>query len=464
MTVNKNSILLFRIISDIFLVNLSFLVIQYFISTEFSLSLPKFNFLLFLNLGWIISGKFNYLYDDFRSRTFTYQVVSIIKNSIILLIIMMVVFFFFKNQFLSRPRVFIISYSTLLLFLIILKEYFLRHLFAYLRKKGINKRNIIIIGANEIGYRFSHLIQNHPHFGYDLLGFIDDNNYNLNLELLGDFESLEKILLKYPVHEIFIALKNTTDLNYDKTIRICNKHAIKVKIIPDYLRFLSKKFKATTFGEFPIIVVRDEPLEEVQWRILKRIFDVAFSGLFILLLFTWVFPFIALIQKLDSKGPIFFIQDRVGKHNKVFKCLKFRTMFQNSDQKYNATTKGDPRITKFGSFLRRTNLDEIPQFINVFLGDMSVVGPRPHALDFNQKYSEFVEEIKMRHSVKPGITGWAQINGYRGDAVDEEENRIHTREKIRSDLYYIENWSFWLDLNIIFLTVWNMIKGDPNAY
>jgi putative colanic acid biosynthesis UDP-glucose lipid carrier transferase len=183
------------------------------------------------------------------------------------------------------------------------------------------------------------------------------------------------------------------------------------------------------------------------------------------LVYSWLYPVIAIFLKKDSKGPVIFKQDRIGVKNKKFLCYKFRTLFteKKDNDRFVPVMNDDPRITKFGSFLRRSNLDELPQFINVLKGQMSVVGPRPHAIPYDDKYGLIVEDIRLRHNVKPGITGWAQVHGLRGDTFSEEENARRTIKRIEHDIWYIENWSFWLDIQIIILTIWQMIKGDTKG-
>jgi putative colanic acid biosynthesis UDP-glucose lipid carrier transferase len=179
---------------------------------------------------------------------------------------------------------------------------------------------------------------------------------------------------------------------------------------------------------------------------------------------SWLFPILYVVVKVSSKGSALFKQDRIGADNKKFSCYKFRTMIITPDaEKYNPLTENDSRVTRAGKFLRKSNLDELPQFINILKGEMSVVGPRPHALPFNQVYEKMVSEIKIRSWVKPGITGWAQVHGLRGDAQDYDENKIRTKKRIEYDLWYIENWSFWLDIQIILLTIWQMIKRETGG-
>jgi putative colanic acid biosynthesis UDP-glucose lipid carrier transferase len=215
----------------------------------------------------------------------------------------------------------------------------------------------------------------------------------------------------------------------------------------------------------PIINLRNLPLDNLDNRVLKRAFDILFSTLIIVLVFSWLFPIIAILIKLSSKGPVFFRQERWGLNNKSITCYKFRSMMNTSKDldesgKYQQAQKNDPRITKIGAFLRKTNLDEMPQFINVLLGSMSVVGPRPHPVPLNLQSKEHVENYMMRHLVKPGITGWAQVNGYRG-----ETRAVYLMKKrVEHDVWYLENWTFWLDQQIIIQTLVNMVKGDKNAF
>ena len=220
------------------------------------------------------------------------------------------------------------------------------------------------------------------------------------------------------------------------------------------------------FENFPIITIRDEPLAEAHWKFIKRSFDILFSLIVIIFFLSWLIPLMAIIIKIFSRGTVFFIQNRIGMKNKNFNFYKFRTLITNEEfesETYLPVTAGDSRITKVGSILRRTNLDELPQFFNIIKGDMSVVGPRPHFTPYNEVYSEIVDEIKLRSRVRPGLTGWAQVHGLRGDSPDPIENETRTKKRIEYDIWYIENWSIWLDIQIIILTIWQMIRGETKA-
>lgn len=213
-------------------------------------------------------------------------------------------------------------------------------------------------------------------------------------------------------------------------------------------------------GNVPILYIREEPLRQVSNRFVKRAFDVAVSGAFLCTLFPVVYLFVALGIKLTSKGPVFFIQERSGENGRTFGCIKFRSMRVNDEADRVQATKNDPRKTRFGSFLRKSSIDELPQFINVLKGDMSIVGPRPHMLQHTELYSKLVNKYMVRHLIKPGITGWAQVTGYRGETheLSQMEGRV------RRDIWYLENWSLLLDIRIMLLTVWNALKRDENAY
>ena len=233
-----------------------------------------------------------------------------------------------------------------------------------------------------------------------------------------------------------------------------------LKFVPDFRMFVNRNIHVDIVESIPILSFRSEPLEDIVASSKKRLFDVLFSLFIIIFLLSWLLPILAILIKLNSRGPVFFVQLRSGKDNKEFRCFKFRTLTVNADSDSKQVTRDDTRFTKFGKFLRKTSLDELPQFFNVFLGDMSVVGPRPHMLKHTEDYSRLLDEYMIRHFVKPGVTGWAQVNGFRGEIKEEEQ----LRKRIEHDIWYLENWSLWLDVRIIFLTFYVTFKGDKNAF
>jgi Undecaprenyl-phosphate glucose phosphotransferase len=235
---------------------------------------------------------------------------------------------------------------------------------------------------------------------------------------------------------------------------------IRFKVVPDFRGFIFKRVNIDFFNDVPVITLREEPLTDFINRFTKRVFDLIFSLLTIVFVLSWLYPIIAVLIKLSSKGPVLFKQSRSGVSNEEFLCYKFRSMTMSDEADTKQATKGDVRITKIGAFLRKSSLDEFPQFFNVFMGDMSIVGPRPHMLKHTEEYSALIQKYMVRQLVKPGITGAAQVKGYRGETKELED----MEGRVRLDVWYIENWSLSLDINIIFHTVWNAFKGDEKAY
>jgi len=235
---------------------------------------------------------------------------------------------------------------------------------------------------------------------------------------------------------------------------------IALKFLPDNKDIFSRKMHMQYYGVLPIIALRSIPMDKMVNQVIKRTFDIVVSILVLVFILSWFTPLMAILIKLDSKGPVFFKQKRNGLDYKEFYCYKFRSMHPNPDADLYQVSRGDERITRVGKFLRKTSLDELPQFINVIFGEMSIVGPRPHMVSHTHMYAERIDKFMVRHFVKPGITGLAQVSGYRGE-VETEKDIIN---RVRYDIFYLENWSLFLDIKIIFLTVYNIIKGDDKAY
>ena len=465
MIVNQRSIYFFKLFSDLLLLNGAFLISAVYSQSWEILLLKYYMFFLLigLNILWIATSNYLNFYDDFFSRNYPVQLFNILKASLLQLVITITFIFLAKENLFTRY--FIIYYAILLILFVNIRVIIFRKILKLLRRKGKNVRNLVIIGEGELSENFKGMILNNPDLGYSFQGIIlgsSDNKSGYPDALL---ENLEDKFNAGRVDDALIILSEESRHLLEDIIKVCDKNAVKVHIIPDYYNLVSKRFQLSTFGEFPIITARREPLNEVQWRLVKRTFDIFFSFLVTLLVLSWLYPLILIISLFSDRGPVFFLQERLGSKSKNFRCIKFRTMKYEKVQidEFNPVVENDPRITKLGKFLRKYNLDELPQFINVFIGDMSVVGPRPHALSYNNLYSKIVDEIRLRQNVKPGITGWAQIHGLRGDVTDEEENRVRTKLRIDYDLWYIENWSFSLDIQIILQTIWQMIVGKSRG-
>ncbi len=459
MIVNKYTIYISRLTGDLILLNLSF-IISAILAQSWEILLQRnymFLLLVILNFSWYFTSNISGLYEDIYLREYVNHFINIFKGLFILVLLTIAFIFFVKEDLFTRN--FIIYFSVIFFFTVNIWTIVFRKFLKFIRRQGLSIRNLLIVGTGYIAEHFKQEICDIPGFGYRFVGFVNEDEFTKE-----KFDELQQSSVEKKIDDVVIALSDESSKYLDEIIRICNINAVKIHLIPNYIRFLSDRFEVSSIGNFPIITAREAPLEEASRRFLKRVFDIVFSGFITIFFLSWIVPLVSILIKLDSKGNVFFLQDRIGFRDKKFRLLKFRTMYQSkTNEEFVATKINDPRITKIGKYLRKYNIDELPQFINVLKGDMSIVGPRPHAIPYHQKYVEYFEEIKLRHSVRPGITGWAQIHGLRGDVEEEEENKKRTLQRIQYDLWYIENWSFKLDIQIILITIWQMISGKTNA-
>lgn len=332
----------------------------------------------------------------------------------------------------------------------------------YIRSKGYNYREVIVVGTGEPALKITEILESDLSYGYRVLGiFGNDAMAKVDRSrIIGPLTELESFLKVNDVQEMYIALTADKPEIIQQMIFLAEKYMVRIKFIPNFHTYTKgRRVSIDFYGNTPIMMLRKEPLEVASNRLVKKLFDLSFSMLVVMIIFTWLFPILILLVKLSSKGPVFFKQERTGEDNNSFTCLKFRTMRVNELSDELQASAGDPRITRIGKFMRKTNLDELPQFFNVLSGSMSVVGPRPHMLKHTEQYSVLIDNYLVRHFAKPGITGWAQVNGYRG----ETKELVDMEKRVDYDIWYIENWSFLLDLKIIWLTVWNMVRGEKNA-
>ena len=459
MLTNKKSKYYLNLFLDLLLLNFCFLLASSLSQNLKILFNRSYMFILLavLNFGWYFISNVSSFYQDFYIRSYSFQLINIIKNIAAQLIISVFFIFIVKEDLFTRN--FIIIYAFLLLLSVSVRIQLLKKITLKYKTKKENLKNVIIAGAGEIGKNFLDFITDRKDLGFNFIGFAD--NHSNEKDVLCKIDGIEEVIKNNSIDVVIIALSLDSSTETENIIKICNKYALRVHIIPDFFKFVSNKYQINMIADFPIITVRNEPLSEVQWRIIKRSIDLLISGILILLIFPWLSPVLFILNLFFSRGPLFFIQDRVSSADNSFKCFKFRTMHikNNLSEQFIPTVKDDPRITKLGKFLRKTNIDELPQLLNVFKGDMSIVGPRPHPRAYNELYKLFIDDINLRGWVKPGITGWAQVHGYRGDVEDYEENRIKIKKRIEYDLWYIENWSLGLDIQILLLTFWQMIRG-----
>jgi putative colanic acid biosynthesis UDP-glucose lipid carrier transferase len=297
----------------------------------------------------------------------------------------------------------------------------------------------------------------------NLIGFVE-NEENIkeltHYPILSGVDGLLQIAKDMDIQEIYSTYTPEQNEYIYSLMSDAEKECIRFKVVPNLSYFFSKPVIVDYIRDLPILSLRSEPLEDVGNRLKKRMLDVTVSLLVVIFILSWLIPILGLLIIIESRGPIFFSQKRTGKNNQDFNCLKFRSMKPNKDSDSKQATKNDMRVTKIGKFIRKTSLDEFPQFINVLKGEMSLVGPRPHMVKHTNDYSKIVDQYMIRHFLKPGITGWAQINGFRGEITDPKQIKM----RVANDLWYLENWNVWLDLRIMFLTVYRVFKGDKQAY
>lgn len=449
---------------DVVLLNLA-IVISYYIrygnTVRLSDSFAQ-STLILSNLIWVFICLY---YDAYNFMRVGYIETLFSKTTKLLGLFLCVLFgliVFLNYDGISRLR---LGYFTVLFFIaLILFRYAFVWFLKKIRKAGYNYRRVIIIGAGQKGKDIEKILSKDVSYGYQVLGFFDDVAVTKATSTAGSAGGLDEVvhfLNTHPVHEVYIASSNYASKEISKIILFCERNLIRLKFVPDFQNFTkSKRVEINFYDDLPVISFRQEPLESTLNRTVKRTFDVVFSLLVIMVIFPWLFPIIILAVKLSSRGSVFFKQERTGEHNQVFWCYKFRTMRVNDLAHEQQATRHDTRITRVGRFLRQTNLDELPQFFNVLVGSMSVVGPRPHMLKHTEEYSALIQSYIVRQLIKPGITGWAQVNGFRG-----ETNTLQQMEKrVEYDIWYIENWSLYLDLKILFRTITNMLRGDKNAF
>ncbi|WP_066297133.1 undecaprenyl-phosphate glucose phosphotransferase [Bacillus sp. FJAT-29937] len=407
--------------------------------------------------SFILIATISTLYMPKRKAKFATELAKLFQAHLFSIFILLSVLYTVKSVDISR--LFLFVFFMLAVFCTAFYRYFVKQSLRYFRIKGFNKQFILIAGAGKVGKNYYQIIQRHPEFGLEVVGFLDD--YCTQLEddyepILGKLNELNKVLSSKLIDEVIIALPLIVYPKYKEIIAVCEKAGVRVSIIPDFYDILPATPYFQRFGDLPIIGIRDVPLDDAYNQIFKRVFDVVFA-LVAIILSSPVMFITAIVIKLTSQGPILFKQERVGLNRRTFYMYKFRSMkhMPKSQSDTQWTTENDPRRTKFGSFLRKTSLDELPQFFNVLKGEMSVVGPRPERPYFVDQFKEEVPKYMIKHHVRPGITGWAQVSGLRGDTS--------IADRIEHDLFYIEHWTILFDLKIIYKTVLNGFV-NRNAY
>ncbi|PKA98749.1 putative colanic acid biosynthesis UDP-glucose lipid carrier transferase [Flavobacteriaceae bacterium MAR_2009_75] len=439
---------------EFILLNLVLLLYLYFTHTEFyildAFLVKKIAALCVIyNLSWlfiILYVRGEDFYFSFNGKYFKSLVIStfFFVGFVTVLVVLLKIDFF-------RPSTFIVPIIIFSYLNLVSHKYLLR----FLRKKASHLfSNTLLIGSGHERTDIKGFVNAMTQYGYNIIGYLEEGVSSpknpMDLTITGGIDELRDILSSHSIDEIFI---DTCDFKRDvviETINIADSFGTRVKLIPENPYLLAKNYKAQTIGELAVFKLRQSPLDNFSKTILKRMFDFCFA-LLVLLLLLPVFLILALLIVIDTRGPVFYTPFRKGEAGKTFKCYKFRTMSVCEDPMNGtkSTIVNDPRITRIGKILRKADLDELPQFFNVLKGEMSVIGPRPHRITLQDDLRKSVNDYMVRSYVKPGISGWAQVNGWRGPTQTEEQKT----ERIKHDLWYIENWSFWLDVKIVFLTV-----------
>lgn len=420
------------------------------------LNLNRWFYMTYQTVTWLFIALIVKYYEVFRFTTPVEIVTKLVKQFSLFLLVVIAFFPFAKTAIFSGKAIAI--FMTFSFVIIVAFKYFL---FYYLKKyrivTGSNFRNAVIIGYTPEAIRLKEVFENRKDYGYRFFGYFSDKKQNP--EVLGKVDDIKDYVIENKIDEVYCSLNEISNEKLKDLVEFADENKKAIKFIPDTKEIFSKNLKIDYYELFPVLSLQKTQLHNPFIKGIKRAFDIVFSLLVILFLLSWLIPILAILIKLESRGPVFFKQGRPGLDEQEFFCYKFRSMQVNGHTEKEAS-KNDPRVTRTGKFMRKTSVDELPQFFNVLLGDMSVVGPRPHLWSQNKAYASKIKKYMVRHYVKPGITGLAQVKGFRGE-IETEEDMVN---RIKLDVFYIENWSMIMDLKIIFQTVINIFKGEDKAY
>lgn len=399
----------------------------------------------------------------FRQGIRKYRIVSLcLRNAVVFALLNTLVLYVTGTQILSALES-LLFYTSSFVASVLLRGVFFHCLTIY-RSKTNHRKKVIFVGSTENNVELADEMMRSPILGFDLMGYFDyERNAVMDerLPYLGMPKDVNEYLSSHrEVREVFCCLPSNNSEDILSIIHFSLNNLVNFNSVPNVRNYVSNHMYYHLVGNVPYLSLYISPLSHNINRATKRIFDIVFSLLFLLTLFIPILIVVSIVTTITMPGPIFFVQERNGLRGKRFRCIKFRSMKKNAQSDTLQATQNDPRITKWGNIMRKTNLDEVPQFINVLIGEMSIVGPRPHMVKHTNEYSRLIDKYMVRHLVKPGITGWAQVTGFRG----ETKELWKMEGRVKQDIWYIEHWSFGLDLFIIFKTIYNAIRGDKNAF
>ena len=413
-------------------------------------------FFLFINVAWYFSASFFKLNKINRQEEEKIVFYKTIKSIVFFFFLFMVFFQVFSFDFHPTDdikKLFIIFSISLVSW-----KFLLHYFFIFYRKAGYNYRNVVIVGYNTTAFDLRDYFNSNPWAGYRFKAFFTQNETHTKEEAKA-FDELETYVLENQIDEIYM-VGNVDKFAHKTLLSIISKHSVSIQYVPELSGFSYTNAKLINYNGIPVMQLQQGPLNIWYNRIAKRLIDISISLLVIVFVLSWMIPLLKIIDLLSGNLGLFFIQERSGLNNRSFNCIKFRSMKTNGEAHTQQAVENDHRITRMGSILRKTSLDELPQFFNVLLGDMTVIGPRPHMLKHTNEYKAYVNKFMVRHSVKPGITGYAQVNGHRGEVKKMRD----IKSRIKFDIEYIENWSVLFDMQIILNTLLLFIRGDKKAY
>jgi putative colanic acid biosynthesis UDP-glucose lipid carrier transferase len=445
--------------TDFVLFNVCFFF-AYYLSNKYGVPINRHVYqhsIIIFNLIWIICIGIFKLYSN--QTIHRLEAIYRATGKSILLHIALIVYFLYFSDLVVFSKNFYISFYTLLIIAFLLSRFIGTIFQALLTKNFSIRKAVAILDMNKTGLKLAKYLEQQSNLNF--MGFLSEgisvNGYG---ELIENFPARQlRFAVDSGIEEVYVSLDTNRMTDVSELIKEGEKQCVRLKFVPDFTS-LETNFRFDRMGNFTVLCARTEPLERIENRFKKRLFDIFVSSAVIVFILSWLYPIMAIIIKIQSPGPVLFKQLRSGRDNKPFICYKFRSMRVNNDSEQCQASLNDDRITPIGRFMRKTSLDEFPQFFNVLFDNMSIIGPRPHMLSHTEQYRKIIDKYMVRHFLKPGISGLAQINGYRGETKD-----IRLMEKrVEQDIFYMESWSLMLDLRIVFLTIFNIFRGEKNAY
>lgn len=459
---SDNSIRWMILAGELLALNAALLVMSYvYVRIMGNVTTPHYKRLMMLmTLVYILCDlqSRHHIYDRFVRGDQLLR--SLMQSTTLFVVLSLMVMWVFRWPLMTWN--FMLPFYGFIIVFIYLYRWIMRQCIKWYRKRGRNNMSVIFIGNINIASELYRIMEKDPTTGFKVLGYFSDEPRTKVTEknYLGKPEEVLAYIEEHTLHNVYCMLPSSQNELINKIMQTCARNMVRYNHIPDAFNYQRHTMAFSLMGGTPVFRLHYEPLSFLGNRMVKRTFDFISSSIFLITIFPWVYIIFGILIKMSSPGPIFFKQKRSGLNGKDFYCYKFRSMRVNVDSDTVQATKDDPRKTRIGEFMRRTSIDELPQFINVWLGEMSIVGPRPHMLKHTEQYSELIASYMVRHFAKPGITGYAQVTGFRG----ETQELWQMEGRVQKDIWYIEHWSFSLDLFIIWKTIYNAIHGEENAY